>query len=103
MQTSPSNHSSDEPLRLHVGGESVKPGWKILNIRRGPGVDFVGDCRDLSQFADESVAAVYGSHVYEHLDYAGEVQKAMAEVHRVLKPGGEFFIAVPDLERLCRL
>jgi predicted SAM-dependent methyltransferase len=92
-----------EPLRLHIGGTEQKPGWKILNIFAGPAVDFVGDCTDLSRFADETVDEVYGSHVYEHLGYLHMLPAAIREVHRVLKKGGIFRMSVPDLEILCRL
>ena len=52
-------------------------------------------------FEDQTVDAVYHSHLLEHLDR--EVAPGfMAEVHRVLKPGGLHRIAVPDFEKLCR-
>ncbi|HEX8523898.1 MAG TPA: methyltransferase domain-containing protein [Tepidisphaeraceae bacterium] len=92
-----------EPLRLHVGGHQVKEGWKILNIQQLPGVEFVGSCTDLSQFAANSVDEVYASHVYEHLGYLYELPQALREVNRVLKPGGIFYVGVPDLEKLCTM
>lgn len=92
-----------EPLRLHIGGEAVKDGWKIVNIKPLPGVDFIGSATDLSAFADGTVDAIYGSHIYEHLDYVTEVLRAFGEAFRVLKPGGQFMVAVPDLEALARL
>ena len=92
-----------EALRLHIGGSEVKEGWKIMDVREGPGVDFVGDCRDLSRFASESVEIVYASHVYEHVSYLTELPAAFCEVHRVLKPGGLFYVSVPDLAKLCEL
>jgi predicted SAM-dependent methyltransferase len=95
--------SENEPLRLHLGGEEAKPGWKILNVQPGPAVDFVGDCSDLSAFADGSVDDIYASHVLEHLDYANKLPRALAEFHRVLKPGGRVRISVPDFDILCRL
>jgi predicted SAM-dependent methyltransferase len=91
------------PARLHIGGTEKRAGWEILNAQPGPHVDHVGDCVDLSRFADESFDEVYASHVYEHLGYQEDLPKALAEVHRVLKPGGTFRISVPDLEILCRL
>lgn len=95
--------ASAEPLRLHVGGEEVKAGWKILNIQAKPGVDFIGTATDLSQFADNTVDEIYASHIYEHLDYTGELFTALNEAFRVIKPGGMFKVGVPDLEALARL
>lgn len=98
-----SNPQEVEPLRLHIGGQEPKPGWKILNIQPGPHVDFLGDCTSLGQFADASVAEVYASHVFEHLGFREELPQALREVHRVLVPGGAFRISVPDFECICRL
>src|SRR6476660_9763094 len=95
--------ASGEPLRLNIGGTEPRHGWKILNIQPGPCVDFVGDCTDLSQFADDSVAEVYASHVFEHLGYQEDLPRALREVRRVLVPGGLFRIGVPDLDALCWL
>lgn len=89
-------------LRLHVGGEEVREGWTILNAQAKPGVDIVGDCLDLSRFPDGSAVEVYASHVYEHVGLNDQVP-AFREVWRVLRPGGLFRVAVPDLEVLARL
>jgi predicted SAM-dependent methyltransferase len=91
------------PLRLHIGGKEVHKDWKILNIQNGPHVDFVGNCTDLSQFANNSVTEVYASHIIEHLGYQTELEKAIAEIYRVLIPGGTFKISVPDLDVLSRI
>jgi len=91
-----------EGLRLHIGGREVKPGWKILNAQPAEGVDFVGDCADLSRFADGSVDEIYASHVVEHLGYQSHLPRALREFWRVLKPGGAANISVPDFEVLCR-
>ncbi len=103
---SSSSTSSSEPLRLHIGGEQVKEGWKIVNVQqmeRACKVDFFGNANDLSAFADGSVDEIYGSHIYEHLDYNIELSKALTEAFRVLKPGGVFMAGVPDLETLAWL
>jgi predicted SAM-dependent methyltransferase len=98
-------HEKDErdALRLHIGGKQAMRGWKILNVQPGPGVDYVGDCRDLDRFADGSVDEIYASHVIEHLDYREGLPQALAEFHRVLKKGGNARIGVPDFEVLCRM
>ncbi len=49
--------------------------------------------------ASGSVAAIYSSHMIEHLDRA-EARAFLAEVMRVLRPGGVIRIAAPDLTRL---
>jgi SAM-dependent methyltransferase len=46
-----------------------------------------------------SVAAVYSSHMIEHLDRS-EARAFLTEVRRVLRPGGVIRIAAPDLSRL---
>lgn len=91
------------PIRLHIGGAVRKDGWTNFNIQPGPSVDVVGTCTDLSAFADGSVEEIYASHVLEHLSYHEELHRALAECHRVLRPGGRLLASVPDFEFLCRL
>jgi SAM-dependent methyltransferase len=50
-------------------------------------------------FPDDSLAAIYASHVFEHL-HVDVAERALAECHRVLMPGGVARIVVPDLETL---
>jgi predicted SAM-dependent methyltransferase len=97
------NAASDGAVRLHIGGEQPRPGWRIFNVVPGPDVDYVGNCTDLSQFGAGSVDQVYASHVLEHIGYQEELPAALGEIHRVLKPGGVFALSVPDLDILCRL
>lgn len=91
------------PRRLNIGGEKPHPDWELFNIQHGEGVDHVGNAQDLSRFDDETFDEIYASHVLEHFDYNGPLQKALKEWHRVLKPGGKVYISVPDMEVLCRL
>lgn len=93
---------SASTFRLHLGGTQAKPGWKILNIQPGEGVDYVGDIQDLAQFLDDSCDELYASHVLEHVPH-GRILSTLRGFHRILKPGGRAMISVPDLEVLCRL
>lgn len=95
--------SSQNPIRLHIGGMEPRTGWKILNVQPGPHVDYIGSCTDLEQFPNNSVREIYASHVLEHLSYKGELQKTISEAHRILTPNGTFKISVPDFEVLCRI
>lgn len=93
----------DEGMKLNIGGIVRTPGWTILNVVPGPHVDIIGNCTDLGLIDSASCSVVYASHVMEHLGYNGELQKTLAECHRVLKPGGHLLVSVPDLDVLCRL
>ena len=88
--------------RLHIGGEQPRDGWKILNIQPGRGVEFVGNIRDLTGFADHSWDEIYASHVLEHIPMEGMVP-ALQGIFRILRPGGKLMLSVPDLETLCSL
>jgi SAM-dependent methyltransferase len=55
----------------------------------------VGDCRDLSRFADASFDVVFASNLLEHLDLAGNEQ-LLGHVHRVLRPGGRLVLVQPN-------
>ena len=91
------------PIRLHIGGKTSHPDWKVLNVVAGPDVDFVGNCTDLSQFADASVSEIYASHVLEHLSHRTELSIALSGFLRVLVPGGLLRVSVPDMTTLCAL
>lgn len=89
-------------MKLHIGGEEVKEGWKILNIQKKDGVDFIGDISDLSQFKEHSIDEIYASHVLEHVTQK-KVEKTLKEIHRVLIQGGKFYVSVPDMDLLCKI
>ena len=89
--------------RLHIGGQARSDGWEVLNANAAPYVDHVGNANELSRFADNTFDEIYASHVVEHLDYNGELQNTLKEWHRVLTPGGRFFVSVPDLAVLAKL
>jgi len=80
-------------LVLDLGcGRAKQPGSLGLDRRPLPGVDLVADFETRLPLADDSVDAVYSKSVLEHLDH---FELVMAELHRVVKPGGEIHLLVP--------
>lgn len=59
----------------------------------------VHDIRNGLPFEDNSIDAVYHSHVFEHIDRS-IAPSFSKEILRVLKPGGIHRIVVPDMEYL---
>lgn len=94
-----------EKIKLHIGGKEPHPEWKILDIEERPEVDFIGNAADLEQFEDESIDAIYASHVLEHFHHSlnNELIETLQEWYRILRPGGKLYISVPDLQVLCWL
>lgn len=92
----------EQPIRLHIGGRKAREGWKIFDIEARDEVDFVGDVRDMSAFAEASCAEVYASHVLEHLP-PQDILAVLNGLHRILVPGGTLYLSVPDFEVLCWL
>ncbi len=60
------------------------------NARRRQGVQYICDATKLDPIADISYECILSSHCLEHL---ANPLKALAEIRRVLKPGG-FFLAI---------
>jgi len=89
--------------RLHIGGKIRADGREVVNALPAPYVDHVCNAKDLSRFDNNTFAAIYASHVVEHFDYQGELQKTLKEWLRVLEPGGKIFVSVPDLDILAKL
>ena len=89
-------------MKLHIGGEEKKTGWKILNIQKMKDVDFIGDITDLSQFKNNSVDEIYASHVVEHVEQK-KVDQTFIGINRILKKAGKFYVSVPDMDILCKI
>ena len=87
-------------MKLNIGGESKKEGWKILNIQKKPDIDFIGNINNLDQFEDESCEEIYASHIIEHVDQK-TVLNTLKGINRILKKNGKFYISVPDMDSLC--
>jgi len=104
-------------LYLDRHPEMFQPGMQILHVapenvlrnrfRKIEGVDYLGgdltaefgpeqvDVTDLA-LGDETTDLVVCNHVLEHVP---DDRKAIAEIFRVLRPGGWAILLVPDVER----
>lgn len=73
--------------------------WHEIRLDIDPLVrpDIVASITAMPMLADASCDGLYSSHNLEHLN-AYEVPKALAEFRRVLKPGGQVLIVVPDMQ-----
>jgi SAM-dependent methyltransferase len=63
-----------------------------------PDVEFhAGSADHLDFLADDSVDAVFTSNFLEHLPDKATVDRVLAEIHRVLRPGGRFLAIQPNI------
>ena len=82
-------------VKIDIGaGASPKKGY--LNVDLFAKADIQDDITKLDSFKDNSVDIVNTNHLLEHLKF-DDVSLAIAQVFRVLKPGGHWTIEVPDL------
>jgi ubiquinone/menaquinone biosynthesis C-methylase UbiE len=67
-----------------------------LERHAAPGVDCVrASATDLHELADESFDVVFASNLLEHLS-RDDIRLALAEFHRVLRPGGRLLLVQPN-------
>ncbi|MEC5152448.1 SAM-dependent methyltransferase [Cryobacterium psychrotolerans] len=86
------------PTRLHIGsGGHRLDGW--VNIDAG-GDDLALNVNWGLPFPDGSVAFVYAAHLLEHMRFRDQAPVLVAEILRVLEPGGTARFVVPDVGRL---
>ncbi|MEA2511545.1 MAG: hypothetical protein QOJ59_1032 [Thermomicrobiales bacterium] len=90
---------TDSP-RLHLGcGDTYLSGWINVDVARpGRRLDLRWDLRRGLSFPDGTADAIFSEYLFEHIDLRGSLA-LMTECQRVLRTGGVFRIAVPDLER----
>ena len=88
--------------RVNIGcGSYPTEGWVNLDIISHPGV-YLWDCRSGLPFFDNSIAAIYSEHFFEHLDFYTEAHPFLRECLRCLQPRGVLArISVPMRGRTC--
>jgi SAM-dependent methyltransferase len=86
-----------EPVQVQLGsGNDYREGWINVDTDPACGPDIVGRAEDLPMLDDASVDLIEGCHLFEHLTFS-EARAALREWHRVLRPGGELFLELPNL------
>lgn len=84
-------------MRLILGANTrQEPGWKSHDVKPYPGIDYVCDIWDIGDHVKPGECeAVQLTHVLEHFSKA-EVPKLLKLIYNLLKPGGTFYLEVPN-------
>ena len=86
-----------EPRRLNWGcGAAGEPGWVNSDVKEGPRIDVPGDILAGLPLAHDTFDYAVSIHALPELPLDAQVP-ALAELRRVLKPGGVLRLALPDL------
>lgn len=87
--------------KLQVGGgKRYLKGFVNLDLFKP--ADVIWDCRYGLPFPDNKFKFIFSEHFLEHIDFPVSVKLVLKEIHRVLKPGGELLIGVPDGGRVIK-
>ena len=86
-------------MKLEFGaGEKQTPGFKNVDVRDLPGIDYVCEAWKIDELVDEnSVDQIHSRHFMEHLTYY-HVDLTMSAWYKILKPGGFLTIVVPCMD-----
>lgn len=89
--------ASSTQLKLHIGcGPHPIAGWINIDVHPAP---LALNVLQGLPFAPGSAQCVFVSHLLEHLYFPADVRPFLAEIRRVLAPGGTVRIVVPDVEQ----
>lgn len=111
------NNSHGQWLQIGCSSTELcaKIGWTSVDALEGLSVHIVAPAYGLEMLPDASFERLYSSHTLEHLSHSqetairngtivsSELGVTMMEWHRILIPGGDIFISVPDSDLLFRL
>ena len=88
---------------LEIGpGNEMMPGFETLNIVGGLNVDYVFDAAKPLPFGDNTFDLIYASHILEHIPWYN-TEEVLKEWVRILKPGGQLEVWVPDGLKICKV
>ena len=75
-------------------------GFECLSNFYTPNADYILDASKPMPFRDDSFDLIYASHVLEHIPWY-QVEETLTEWVRILKPGGQLEVWVPDGYKIC--
>ncbi|MEO8559782.1 MAG: methyltransferase domain-containing protein [Rhodospirillales bacterium] len=90
------------PAVILGAGQQRRAGWLATDLQPGSFEVLYLDAGKRLPFGNDSLAFVFAEHMIEHVPHAVGSRLA-AEVHRVLRPGGVFRVATPDLATIAQL
>lgn len=94
---------TEQGVKLHLGcGPDKRAGWINIDTNAAAVPDIVGSVERLPQFENSSVDVIEACHLFEHLTYT-QAKHALVEWARVLRPGGELLLELPDLDACVRI
>jgi predicted SAM-dependent methyltransferase len=96
---SPHVSGPQQVRRLNWGcGEWAQPGWINSDVKPEPGIDIVADIREGLPLESDSIDYAVSIHSLPEIPLT-ELVPTLAELRRVLKPGGVLRLALPDLDK----
>ncbi|MBK9176759.1 MAG: methyltransferase domain-containing protein [Flavobacteriales bacterium] len=82
-------------VKLNIGcGPVITPGY--VRVDFCPGVDVRVDLRRPLPIPDAIADVILCEHFLEHLRYPGQAHAFLKQCHRLLRPGGQLLLSVPD-------
>lgn len=90
-------------VMLHLGAGDVHlKNFLNIDIRPIKGIDLVADICHLDFIPDDCIKRIYACHVLEHISHQENIS-VLREWYRILQPGGELIISVPDFNKLIHV
>jgi predicted SAM-dependent methyltransferase len=89
--------------KLHVGCGNVHLNdWCNVDVLATGSTDLVCDITTLKDLPNSCVSQIYSCHVLEHFS-TSMISEILINWYRVLKPGAELRISVPDLDAITKI
>ncbi|MFT7485916.1 MAG: hypothetical protein ACI9F9_001768 [Candidatus Paceibacteria bacterium] len=86
-------------LQLHLGcGTAHRQGWINVDVNSKVGPDLVASAESLPMLDPDSCSAIESCHLFEYLTLK-QAREALREWRRLLVPGGELSLVLPNLAR----